>query len=358
MPPHDPSNLSLTNDEELAAALANPAGVSTLSLRGIKDEQLIERVAEFTELTTLSASVIDCRSLAPQLHRLQNLTFVNFQRCSLDEFPAELMHATSLTDLRLGNNSIETIPPKIREFLKLQKLWISQNSLTELPSELFECPLETLVASYNRLTNLPGTIVNLTNSLESLVLDANRLTELPEQIGSLKRLRALYVNYNQLSTLPESIARLESLKSLAISNNPFSSLPSELEALGKNLEMFQVDGQHRWLFMDWSWKPSKLAPHRELTDMQLHLTPNDSQFAKIATELKEAGAEMFASRIRNTVSIDTTVPFVDKGAETVGCSRFGGFPDLIDETQLPRWDNGKKCYMFLAQINLADIADN
>ncbi len=108
------------------------------------------------------------------------------------------------------------------------KKWLTENKnvnsffdhgLREFPrSALKTKQLEKLILSFNRLTELPAKIGQLTN-LTELDLSNNWLLRLTPQIGKLVKLRKLVLKNNVLNELPEEIKNLTKLKKLDLRNN-------------------------------------------------------------------------------------------------------------------------------------------
>lgn len=129
---------------------------------------------------------------------------------------------------------MQNVPDRVQKKIKeaeeegLTELSLSYNKLTEIPESIFNLTkLKKLNLSSNRLTELPGSIAKLTN-LTTLSLWNNKLTDIPESITKLTNLTRLDLSYNQLMKLPESIVNLTKLKELDLSNNPIKTPPPEI----------------------------------------------------------------------------------------------------------------------------------
>lgn len=344
-------SVSCRNAEELQQALdGDKLAIKSVFCDRIKDTELLARVSEFPNLEYCGLSLCDANVFAERVGELKKLNSLDIQASQLTEFPTAATGLTQLKTLSLGNNGIETIPDEISSLQSVSEIYLMQNHLKQVPDALFELPLTSLSLNYNQLSAIPESISNL-KEIETLILDCNQLTQLPKAIGSLKTLVSLSLSYNSLDSLPEEILQLNQLKHLTLENNNFTSLPEGFETFSNLIEEFRIDGKHRPLFMDWTYKHSDKPVQFELADMDLYMDKSDPGFAEIASKLDDVGAGEVKSQIRKSIGIKSTTP--DDGSQK-GISRLGGFPDLADESQLPRSDNG--IWIFLFQVNLADIA--
>ncbi|KAG4105643.1 hypothetical protein H8356DRAFT_1406044 [Neocallimastix lanati (nom. inval.)] len=78
---------------------------------------------------------------------------------------------------------------------------------------------------FNRLTELPKEIGNLTNfnCIKSI-----EITEFPKEIGNLTYLTELNIYSNQLTELPKEFENLTNLIELKFDNNQLAELPKEI----------------------------------------------------------------------------------------------------------------------------------
>lgn len=99
----------------------------------------------------------------------------------------------------------------------------SNSGLSEVPRSILSMTnLEELDLSDNQLTgSLPGEIRQLTR-LRVLDVSGNALTGIPAEIGQLSNLRRLDASDNQLTTLPYQIGNLQNLEELNLSGNDIS----------------------------------------------------------------------------------------------------------------------------------------
>lgn len=110
----------------------------------------------------------------------------------------------------LNHNNLSSIPLSIVKFANLQVLDVSSNCLTTLPDIIVQCPLRTLVAKNNYLTNesLPKSLLSKTGQMRELNLSGNLLTQFPEHVLELKGLKFLYLGGNKITTISKDIKKL------------------------------------------------------------------------------------------------------------------------------------------------------
>jgi Leucine-rich repeat (LRR) protein len=144
---------------------------------------------------------------------------------------------------------------------RLKTINASYNMLSELPLHLFQIPsLETLIASHNDLSDLPGSDMLLETSgtwsdtdsneaiencwlctrLKHLDVSHNHIRLLPEMFGYTLHLRRLDVAYNNIKAIPRSLSKAHFLEQADLSHNRlglcpdpsnFSSLPRSIQRL-------------------------------------------------------------------------------------------------------------------------------
>lgn len=110
----------------------------------------------------------------------------------------------------LYSNLIEALPSSVNSFTNLKILDISNNRLTSLPDVLKNCPLTSLIAKHNYLTNesLPKCFHSSKNTLRELNLSGNKLNLFPEQVLQLASLKYLYLGGNSIVNIPKDIWKL------------------------------------------------------------------------------------------------------------------------------------------------------
>lgn len=104
-----------------------------------------------------------------------------------------------------------------------KSLDLSSQQLEKAPEYIFDkTELISLDLSDNKLTGaLPAEIRHLQN-LETLDASYNRMTGVPAEIGQLSKLRVLNLSHNQLTGLPYELGNLQQLEVLDISGNNYS----------------------------------------------------------------------------------------------------------------------------------------
>eukprot|EP00020_Sapocribrum_chincoteaguense_P002865 CAMPEP_0170752724 /NCGR_PEP_ID=MMETSP0437-20130122/12116_1 /TAXON_ID=0 /ORGANISM="Sexangularia sp." /LENGTH=929 /DNA_ID=CAMNT_0011091803 /DNA_START=26 /DNA_END=2815 /DNA_ORIENTATION=- len=162
----------------------------------------------------------------------EDTTKVNLSSRSLTEFPEAVTGLKHLVTLNVGYNKITKIPASIGQLSNtLTSLTLAGNQLRELPEEIGAlASLTDLIISKNALVALPESIGDL-KSLRSLNAMLNRIERLPKRIGECQSLEKLKLSVNQLSELPESLGQLSLLSELDVSSCHLSSLPDIFDSL-------------------------------------------------------------------------------------------------------------------------------
>lgn len=111
----------------------------------------------------------------------------------------------------LNHNLLTSVPLSIVKFTNLRVLDLSSNSLTSLPDILAKCPLTTLIAKNNLLTNdsLPKCFGSKNAAMREINLSGNKLTHFPDHVLDLKGLRFLYLGGNQITSISKDIWKLQ-----------------------------------------------------------------------------------------------------------------------------------------------------
>lgn len=138
---------------------------------------------------------------------------LNTQRVSseLNGIVVEKDCAVNYEILLLYQNRISTLPEELNRFRNLKILDVSNNRLTSLPDLLEFCPLTSLIAKHNQLTNesLPKCFsCPNNNTLRELNLSGNRLSVFPEQTLELTSLKYLYLGGNNIINIAKDIWKL------------------------------------------------------------------------------------------------------------------------------------------------------
>ena len=165
--------------------------------------------------------------------------------------------------LKLGDSSFGPGTDTSLQFTKmglkntLLHLNLKGNDLTEFPKSFcIGFPhLETLILSFNSLTDLPDEVSHL-ESLSILAIDHNLFKELPLCIFSTTLKHSLVsINCagNKLTALPEGeryFSDMFMLKSVLLANNKLTTLPRELEILAEVHAFVEIDLTNNPLIQD------------------------------------------------------------------------------------------------------------
>ncbi|KAM0680784.1 hypothetical protein GINT2_001058 [Glugoides intestinalis] len=179
---------------------------------GITDFKELEKIPDLlfddlTNLESLSLQNNNIKELQPNLfNNLQKLEYLNLSKNKLTEFPEGfLSELGSLQELSLSGNEIKSFP--IGFFTGLKKLKI-------------------LSLSNNKLTEIPPSILSLTN-LKTLNISSNNLTSVPKEIGNMSKLEYLYLNSNSITEIPSKVKSLKKLYILNLKENPLAESGSQ-----------------------------------------------------------------------------------------------------------------------------------
>lgn len=145
----------------------------------------------------LSSRYLDCSTLSSELKGI-----IDEKDCA-DNYEIVLLYS----------NRIISLPDAINKFINLKILDISHNRLTSLPDFLNSCPLTSLIAKHNDLTNesLPKHFLSSNKTLRELNLSGNKLSFFPEQVLPLTSLKYLYLGGNNIINIPKDIWKLSRL---------------------------------------------------------------------------------------------------------------------------------------------------
>ncbi|XP_026752702.2 leucine-rich repeat-containing protein 58 [Galleria mellonella] len=167
--------------------------------------------------------------------------------------------------LLLYNNRIKALPDTINKFCNLKILDISNNRLTVFPDVFKSCPLTSLIAKNNQLTNesFPKCF-NLTKcTLKELNLSGNHINFFPEQIMELTSLKYLYLGGNNIVNISKDIWKLTSLQILSIGGNQISEVPESVGRLTTLQALVLSDNQIEQL-------PASIANLKQLRSLLIH----------------------------------------------------------------------------------------
>ncbi|KAM5573250.1 disease resistance protein RUN1-like [Rosa sericea] len=252
--------------------------LAKLKILDLSDSYSLKQSPDFSTIPNLEELVLKrCWKLA-EVHQsiggLKRLSLVNLEGCKiLEELPRSFYKLQSLVTLVLdGCESFEKLDEEIGDLTSLSTLRANRTAITELPSSIVRLtnlrylsllywePLpywEPITRNFPNL-NLPPSVQGL-SSLVDLYINCCYITNVPKDLGTLSSLERLSITNvpTNLQGLPslsglsqlvclrlldcnltdESIkvmdlGSLYSLKSLHLDDNSFSSLPS-LRSLSK-----------------------------------------------------------------------------------------------------------------------------
>ncbi|XP_044749180.1 leucine-rich repeat-containing protein 58 [Coccinella septempunctata] len=174
-------------------------------------------------------------SFPENIFRFSNLNTLDLSNNGLRILP-DVLRFCPLVSLIAKNNSLtdESLPKSFSEKSVLRELNLSGNSLRNFPEQICELVnLKYLYLGGNKIGNISRNIYKLT-SIQILSLGGNEIVEVPSILGQLTNLHILSLCDNKIETLPAHIANLHNLKSLQLHKNRLKVLPPEIIAL-KNL---------------------------------------------------------------------------------------------------------------------------
>lgn len=139
-----------------------------------------------------------------------NLSYHNLNSEEMESRLKEFDEIEEVSTVLLYQNLMETVPSMIGTFKNLRYLDVSSNRLTELPTEIGHCPLTTLIAKNNRLSDksLPPNFPNLVN-LKELNFSGNEFSHFPSEVLEMKNINYLFMGGNNISKIPKEISNLE-----------------------------------------------------------------------------------------------------------------------------------------------------
>ncbi|KAI9145558.1 hypothetical protein BKA69DRAFT_443289 [Paraphysoderma sedebokerense] len=146
----------------------------------------------------------------------------------------------TITSLTLCGNKFSRLPDEILGFQRLKNLNLFNNKMKELPAKINEMNIEILVASVNKISQLPNGFGSCPK-LHYLDLTCNNIKELRPNFGYLTTLRTLHLADNKLTKLPEEICNLVNLEVLVIRDNQITELPKNMGNL-VNLRVLLAHG--------------------------------------------------------------------------------------------------------------------
>ena len=142
---------------------------------------------------------------------------------ALEEIPNEVAAALTLLETVIAShNRLAQLPTNIDALSSLRVLNVSSNALVALPEALAAiATLRVLDASTNALREIDRV---LPSGLCELRLDGNHIARLPD-LRCVPNLESLSAARNELAELPPSLGELRKLKTLDVSDNNLTALP-------------------------------------------------------------------------------------------------------------------------------------
>ncbi|KAI5638181.1 leucine rich repeat domain-containing protein [Phthorimaea operculella] len=193
------------------------------------------------------------------------------QFINTETFEAELESVINEKDcaenyetILLNHNRISSLPKAINRFCNLKILDVSNNRLTVLPDILKYCPVTSLIAKHNQLTNesLPKSFT-ATSTLRELNLSGNQMNFFPEQVLELKSIKYLYLGGNFIQKIPNEIWKLSCLQILSLGGNQISEVPESVGSLTSLQALVLSDNYIEQL-------PASIAHLNQLRSLLLH----------------------------------------------------------------------------------------
>ncbi|WOH16551.1 hypothetical protein DCAR_0936107 [Daucus carota subsp. sativus] len=171
-------------------------------------------------------------SLPETIGNLKALKHLNLQECRrLEKLPENLGNIESLESLNLRSAGLKNLPQSIHLLGNLVELYADFSELITLPDNI--CKLRSLklldVTACKNLKALPQDLGDIT-SLRVLRMEKTGVSELPGSIGNLSNLVELRLDGNRnLETLPDTICSLRSLEILSLGGcEQLKELPGQM----------------------------------------------------------------------------------------------------------------------------------
>jgi len=124
----------------------------------------------------------------------------------IDTLPPDVFACSALRNLYISMNHLSCLPEPMDSFKYLEVLEATGNDFQEIPESLYRCTSLKKLCLGGKIISVDSGIGRLIN-LSSLCL-YGVLSFIPEEIGNLTDLEGLALDYNKLSALPGSILNL------------------------------------------------------------------------------------------------------------------------------------------------------
>jgi len=214
---------------------------------------LPRKIGNLHKLTRLCAHNTELSYVPDTISRLTNLTVLDLSCNHIETLPDEVWTMTALHVLALNHNRLTELPSAIGNLTGLRTLNFSLTlsyksehfgGFTVVPTEIGNLTmLRTLIMSSSTgLKKLPDSVGNL-KSLKHLDLSMCDIDVFPECVYDLVNLETLIISYNNITNLSGRLGELTKLKILDIVQNPLKALPAEIGKL-KKLHSLHIGSTH------------------------------------------------------------------------------------------------------------------
>ncbi|KAL1501331.1 hypothetical protein ABEB36_006672 [Hypothenemus hampei] len=156
---------------------------------------------------------------------MSKVTYVSFADSSLDEIPGVIWkHMPYVQTLDLGRTRIKEIPHNsFEDFENLRTLVLAGNQISRIDRNSLPIQMERLHIGRNRIYNLNGTLLALTN-LNWLFLNSNDFEDLEGQLPyEASNLKIIHASHNRLVRVPQ-LSHYPRLETLFLNNNEITFL--------------------------------------------------------------------------------------------------------------------------------------
>ncbi|KAF5301243.1 hypothetical protein FQR65_LT00943 [Abscondita terminalis] len=173
---------------------------------------------------------------------LPNLKYVSFSDNNLGSIPQKILEVVSnVKTLDLGRSGIRQLTEQsFKSVPDIQSIMLGGNFISQMDSNSIPRNIHQLHLGRNKIKDLNGTLVNLTD-LHWVFINSNELTTLDHQLPSVApNLMLIHASHNKIEKLPQHLKTLTSLQSLFLNNNMLTSLDGVLSKMS-HLERAQFE---------------------------------------------------------------------------------------------------------------------
>ncbi|XP_054837105.1 leucine-rich repeat-containing protein 40 isoform X1 [Eublepharis macularius] len=223
-----------------------------LELRDNKLESLPDEITLLQGLERLDLSNNDISRLPYNLGNLPQLKFLALEGNPLRTIRRDVLHKGTQEILKYLRSKIQdddeinsngelpvtamTLPGhskiNLHAITALKTLYYNEKQATIIPDDVFNAvgnnPVTTVDFSKNRLTEIPGRIVELKESVCDISFGFNKLSSVSLELCMLRRLTHLDVRNNVLTSLPDEMEVLARLQIINLAFNRFKIFPGVL----------------------------------------------------------------------------------------------------------------------------------